>query len=360
MERRAWGRRFGLWPTVALAVILSLSAGPLAAYEINLAVDDDLPEDPAWLEKFSDPSRVWGKGIEGALERAYREYFRTMLIGGRLLTVRMPFAQNAERDLLLPYELKVLFDGKGSPELLWPAIDRLLESADFAAYLSALSGGREQVLIFDLDRNTWESSGDFALIAGMKAGPYPGLPHRPHVLHDGRGPGEEDLYNYLYCIGLAGVDCSGFVWNVLVRAAAAGGVDLPRLLAAPAARGRRQVPLPAFLAGTAFFNSGNRHLVSVNDRIADLRPADVILFRGPDGQMAHSAVIQSVDFGAGIVRYLQSTDLAPAAERGVHESYVLFDPARPDLSLADENLRWTQRRESPFSGETVSPFADDG
>jgi hypothetical protein len=76
--------------------------------------------------------------------------------------------------------------------------------------------------------------------------------------------------------------------------------------------------------------------------------------------MAHSAIVQSVDFSAGIIRYLQCTDEAPLAQRGVHDSYIHFDPARPAISLGDPSLVWSQTRYPPFPGEKASPFSDDG
>jgi hypothetical protein len=91
-----------------------------------------------------------------------------------------------------------------------------------------------------------------------------------------------------------------------------------------------------------------------------LRPADILLFRGADGGIVHSAIIQSVDLGAGLIRYLQSTDEAPPAERGAHESFIRFDPEHPELSLKDPSVVWTQKRYPPFSGEGPSPFSDDG
>jgi hypothetical protein len=112
--------------------------------------------------------------------------------------------------------------------------------------------------------------------------------------------------------------------------------------------------------GTSFFDSKSTHIIPVEDNIKNLRPADIILFRGSDGAMAHSAVIQSVDHTKGIIRYLQSTDEAPLRERGVHESFIHFDPARPEVSLSDPALNWTQQRQAPFPGEKPSPFSDDG
>jgi hypothetical protein len=167
-----------------------------------------------------------------------------------------------------------------------------------------------------------------------------------------------DVYNYLYCIGWTGMDCSGFVWHVLNYTARRGGLDLGQAL-------RRSLGAPrgsdaARYAGTRFFNSRNPELVSVDDQVGSLRPLDVLLFRGADGSMAHSAIVQSVDSESGTIRYLQCTDEAPLEERGVHDSYIHFDPAHPEWSLTDERIRWSQERYPPFPGEKASPFSDDG
>jgi hypothetical protein len=154
------------------------------------------------------------------------------------------------------------------------------------------------------------------------------------------------------------MDCSGFVWHVLTWIARQGGLDLGRSLSRTL--GVRGGDNPAWYVGTSFFNSMSSHIITVKDSIKNLRPADIILFRGSDGAMAHSAVIQSVDFKKGIIRYLQSTDEAPLRERGVHESFIHFDPAKPEASLSDPDLNWTQLRLAPFPGEKDSPFSDDG
>jgi hypothetical protein len=192
----------------------------------------------------------------------------------------------------------------------------------------------------------------------MKAGTYQGLPHRPSVLVSGRGIGEADVYNYLYCVGWAGMDCSGFVWHVLSSIARHRGLDLDRALGRflGAPRGAEV----SYYAGTWFYGSKSSQILPVEDRIANLRPGDILLFRSADGTMAHSAVIQSVDFSRGVIRYLQSTDEAPREERGVHESAIHFDPAAPRTSLKDPGLRWTQARYAPFPGEQSSAFSDDG
>ena len=71
-------------------------------------------------------------------------------------------------------------------------------------------------------------------------------------------------------------------------------------------------------------------------------------------------LIQSLDFSAGRIRYLQCTDEAPLAERGVHESFIRFNPGNTAVSLSDPALVWSQNRYPPFPGEQASPFSDDG
>jgi hypothetical protein len=310
------------------------------------------------IAAFSDPARIWGNGVERVIEEAYRLCFRTRIIGGRVMNLRMPFAENNERDLLSDTGWEFLGGGKGNPEMLWPVIEGIIDSGAFAEYTAALSDGREQVIIFDIPSQSWRGSRDLFDIARMKAGSYRGLPHRPYVLVSGQGVEDTDVYNYLYCIGLAGMDCSGFVWHVLSHIGREGGLDLGRTLSR--VLGVPRGADPSWYVGTAFFNSKSAQLVPVQDEIRALRPADIILFRGADGAMSHSAVIQSLDFSKGVIRYLQCTDEAPLRERGVHESFVYFDPARPGLSLADESLNWTQKRYAPFPGEKDSPFSDDG
>ena len=314
--------------------------------------------DASRLAAFSDPARIWGSGVERLIEEAYRLCFHTRILGGKVMNLRMPFAQNNERDKLTEEEWGFLGGGKGNPAFLWTRINEILDGENFRLYAETLSDGREKIIIFDLPTQAWTVSRDLFDIARMKAGSYRGLLHRPYVFTPGRGLEETDVYNYLYCVGLAGMDCSGFVWHVQSYIAAAGGIDLGRTLAG--ALGARRGEDPSWYAGTGFFNSRSPGIAAVNDEIRSLRPADILLFRAEDGGMSHSAVIQSVDFSAGIVRYLQCTDEAPLAERGVHESFIHFDPAFPVVSLSDPSLVWTQKRYPPFPGERTSPFSDDG
>jgi len=314
--------------------------------------------DTDYLAWFSDPARIWGNGIEKVIEEAYRACFITRIIDGKVMNIRMPFNESNERDLLADTGWEIIDGGKGSPSALWPVIKGILDSDDFEGYVKTLGNGREQVIIFDIPGKSWRSSRDMFDIARMKAGSYRGLPHQPYVFATGRGIEETDVYNYLYCIGYAGIDCSGFVWHVLSYVARQGGLDLGYALRG--SLGTTRNSNPAAYVGTSFFNSKSPQIAAVADSIKNLRPADIILFRGSNGQMAHSAIIQSINFRTGVIRYLQSTDEAPLDERGVHESFIYFDPEEPGISLSDPRLRWTQQRQAPFPGEKASPFSDDG
>jgi hypothetical protein len=310
------------------------------------------------LQIYADPAESWGGGVEAAIERAYRECFRTYIIDGRVMTLRLPFAQNNERSELAGTDMDVEGGGKADPAAIWTGIDRILGMDDFRHYLSLLADGRDKVVIFDLPPRSWSVSMDFFDIARMKAGAYRGLPHKPYVLSNGQGAKSTDIYNYLYCIGRIGIDCSGFVWHVLSSTARAGGLDLGRTL-----RRTLGVPWgadPSLYAGTDFFDSGSPEVVQVRDQVGSLQPGDVLLFRGDDGAVVHSAVVQSVDLAVGLVRYLQSTDEAPPDERGVHDSWIRFDPARPGTGLKDPSLAWSQGRFPPFPGEKPSAFSGDG
>jgi hypothetical protein len=309
------------------------------------------------LRTFSDPSRLWGNGIERVIEEAYRQCIRTKIIDGRVMNVRLPFAMNNDRDALIPSRLDVLEDGKGSPDLLWPSIEEILASHEFAEYIRALSSGREKVIIFDMAQRKWSTSTDLFLIARIKAGSYKGIPHRPYVLTSGRGALESDVYNYLYCIGFVGMDCSGFVWHVLDYIGKQGGIDLSRTMA-PAMGLPRDADLSRYV-GTSFLNSRNPQIIAVNDEIRNLRPGDIMLFRDIEGVIVHSAVIQSIDRANGVLRYVQCNNVAPLDERGVHDSYIYFDPSNPAASLKDPSLHWSQKRFAPYSGEEI-PWADDG
>jgi len=310
-----------------------------------------------YLAVFSDPAHLWENNVERIIEEAFRRFFRTKIIDNRVMTIRIPFAMNNDRDSLLETRMRIVGHGKGTPAALWPVIEELLHSEDFQLYIDTLSSGREKVIIFDMANQTWSATTDHFVISRMKAGIHIGLPHLPHVLVSGRGAQESDINNYLFCIGLVGVDCSAFVWYILSYIAARDGMDLGRVLA-PFLGVPRGVD-PALFVGTSFFNSRSPQMIAVDDTIENLRPADIMLFRDVDGRVIHSAIIQSIDFERGIIRYLQCTNVGLPHERGVHDSFIYFNPANTAVSLGDPSLTWTKRRFPAFAGEEI-PFADDG
>jgi cell wall-associated NlpC family hydrolase len=296
--------------------------------------------------------------VETAIEAAYRECFRTFFIEGKVVTLALPFAENSERSELAQADLKVQGGGKADPGALWESIGGLLGSPDFAAYLEALSDGREKLIEFDIAARAWSTSADRFAIERMLTGRYPGLPHKPVVLSKGRGASTADVYNYLYCVGRVGIDCSGFVWHLLRGIGTAGGLDLDAVM-------RRESKLPrsvdpSLFVGAQYFDPRNGRTREITDRLDLMLPGDILLFRGEDGSIIHSAMVQSVDLKAGRLRYLQSTDESPEEERGVHDSLILFDPGDSGASLKDPALHWSQKRGATFAGELPPAFADDG
>jgi cell wall-associated NlpC family hydrolase len=312
---------------------------------------------PSPLAVLSDVGRLYGTGVEARIEEAYRLCFRAEIIDGQVMNLRLPFAQNHERETLAGSQWEAVEKGKGDPASLWLAAEEALASEDFRRYTEALNGRRETIVIFDIASQSWSLSRDMYEISRLRAGAYVQTPHKPHVLVNGRGARVEDVYNYLYCVARVGIDCSGFVWQALSYTAEKAGVDLAarlsRAMGAPSGQG-------AYYAGTSFYNSGSGELEAVADAVGNLRAGDIMLFCDEEGEAIHSALIQSVDLAAGRIRYLQSTDEAPAEERGVHESFISFDPSHPELSLQDPSLIWSQQRRPPFQGESESPYTDDG
>jgi hypothetical protein len=288
--------------------------------------------------------------VETLLDAVFQEYFRDYSIGGRTLTVRMPFALNGEREDGRGYSQDFFLDGKGTPARLWPYIDAVLASKSFAGYAAKVGGPGDKVVAFSLPRRSYQVHTDGPLLEAIDQDQdsYPGTPTRIFVPRNGEPLSEVDVYNYLYAIARVGVDCSGFAYYVLEAVARAYGLELEQVLgemlrAAPrAVRGR---------IGLWFFDPAQGYTEKVSDRIDELRPADLILFRGSDGTFKHSAVIQSIDLERGIIRYLQSTDWATEIERGVHRSIIRFDPLRLTESLDHYSVRWLQQVRPPFPGE---------
>jgi hypothetical protein len=307
------------------------------------------------------PPPVRAKGpvevnVERLIEAAYRRFFKVYRIGAQVMTLRMPFGMNGEREGTPGYTQEFALGGKGTPEQLWPLIDAVLSSDPFRAYVTRLQEPREQAVIFDLERRSYTVSYDPRLLGLLEMGPYPGTETRVHVLRFGGTVSETDVYNYLYAVAGLGVDCAGFVYDVEKAVMLVYGVDADREL------GRAWGVTSARTAqyvGLSFLDPRGRYTQVTSERIEDLRPGDVILFRGSDGMFKHSAVIQSIDLENGAIRYVQSTDWAPADERGVHESVIRFQD--PQATLRDPTLKWLQQVRPPFRGE-VEPryWRNDG
>jgi cell wall-associated NlpC family hydrolase len=353
------GRMSRAMKGIILSAILPFSAVTAAAQspaDPRLAGPGGSETD--FLAAYSQASADWGTGVEALIEDAFRKGFRTYIIAGKVFTLHLPFAENNERPDLSGGKIPVTGGGKADPAALWDLIDTMIASDDFHSYVAALSDGREKVILFDLPARRWTIDASWYSIEQMKAGAYVGQAHQPAILSRGRGITRPDIYNYLYAMGRTGIDCAGFVWYVLKGVAASGGLDLDRALARYL--GAPGPALSPLYIGSWFFDPRNRNLERVSDQVRNLRPGDVFVFRGEDGTTSHTAVIQSVDLADGRIRYLQSTDVAEQDDRGVHESFITFDPSHPEASLKDPSVVWHQRRSAPFAGEPGTEFFDDG
>jgi len=112
--------------------------------------------------------------------------------------------------------------------------------------------------------------------------------------------------------------------------------------------------------GTWIYNPQAGYTEKIKDEIENIRSGDIILFRGKEGVIKHSAIIESIDRKNGIMTYLQSTDWALPEERGVHKSTVYFNPNISHLSLKDKSLIWNQKIKPAFEGEPSIPWKNDG
>ena len=84
--------------------------------------------------------------MEQLIEATFRSYFRSYRIHGKSLTVRMPFGLNYEREGEPGYSQLFYLNGKGTPEQLWPYIDSVLASEQFAEYANALAAPSWKIL----------------------------------------------------------------------------------------------------------------------------------------------------------------------------------------------------------------------
>ena len=287
--------------------------------------------------------------VEKIIETTFRQYIRNFRIAGKSLTIRMPFGLNYEREGGPGYSQIFYLGGKGAPRQLWPYIDSVLASPAFSDYVGAITSPGDKVILFELERKAYSLSRDPELFESLRKGNYPGTGTRIFVHKRGAVLSEADVYNYLYAIASVGVDCSGFTFYIHDSVARAHGTDLTTML------GERWKISPANVGarvGLWFYDPASGYTEAIEDRIGNLRPADVILFRGSDGGLKHSAVVQSIDLEKGLIRYVQCTDWAIESERGAHQSVILFDPSRPEVSLRHYSVIWKQQVQPPFDGET--------
>jgi len=325
-----------------------------------LAAPDALPQ--AWKGRLGGASRLlpppaadrekiesqgaWS--LEEVIEETFRSCFYTRRIEGRSLSLRLPFGQNGERRGEAGFSQEIFLGGKGAPEEIWERVGSLLDADDFRLYSQVLQVPVQKVIRFDLELAGWKVSAEPRLLELLEQGPYPGTRTRVFVLKRDSVLSEVDVYNYLYCVGAVGLDCSGFVYHILKAAVRCLGADLEGALAERWRLARQKVPL-AFGLWTLDPEKG--YTERVRDAVENLRPADIFLFRGRGGAFRHSAVIQSIDRDRGLIRYVQCTDWAPQEQRGSHESFIRFDPAHPEVSLGDSSVRWTQGVLPAFTGE---------
>ena len=288
------------------------------------------------------------KVVSAVLESAVDRYLRETRLGNVDLTLRIPFAENGERKDGNGYSQSVLGGGKAEAAELWARIDEIVAGEDFRAYAAAIAEPGPLVLEFDLPAASWGPSAEPGLVAALRRGDYPGTRTRIFVLAEGDELDAASVYDYLYCVGGIGLDCSGFVYGVERCLARFLDLDLDGSLAASYGRTKDEWPL---WSGIWLFTPRTGPATRVDDRIADLRPGDIILFRGRGGGFRHSAVIVSIDRRAGILRYAQCTDWAPLALRGVHRSVVRFDPGDSAARLGDKDTVWEQGIQPAFSGE---------
>ena len=296
--------------------------------------------------------------LEGVIEDAYLACFKDYQIQGKQVTLRMPFGQNDERYEEGELSQQIFGGGKVEPQRTWERIDSLLQSEDFQEYIEALQTPVEKVIFFSLADGSWTVSTDPQEVKMLENGHYSGDRIRVYVLKRDAALSLADIYDYLYCVGSVGIDCSGFVYYVQKSIARSLGIDLDRMLAKVLKIPPEMVP---HMVGLWYYDPSNDQSEEVEDMIANLRPGDIFIFRGHGGIFRHSAVIQSIDFDKGVIRYFQCTDWAPQEQRGVHESFIYFDVRDPEVSLKDSSVRWTQRIYPTFIGEpSLRYWKDDG
>jgi hypothetical protein len=338
-------RRAGLWFYIANVLFVGAICTPaptVGEQKVKKETSAFVPDCPPRTKTREELA------LEDAIEEAYRSCFREYNVGGERLVLRIPFGENGERSEKGVFEQEIFGGGKAEPTEIWEEIDVLLALPDFQDYLDVLLQAGAKAITFSLESGSWTVSTEPLDVDRLMSGPYPGTYADVRVLKREAGVDGLDIYNYLYCVGSVGMDCSGFVYYVQKCIARSLAYNLDRIV------GRSlRVPAGAVseLMGLWYFNPANGHAESVEDSVSSLRPGDILLFRGRKGEFRHSAVIQSIDLSKGVIRYVHCTDWTTQPGRGVHESFFFFDPAHPDASLRDRSIRWTQAVCPAFVGE---------
>lgn len=293
--------------------------------------------------------------LEEFLLTIYRdEYFRTHEIAGESMELRMPFGMNFERDAF-DWTHIVYGGGRSRPEELWDYIRDVLESDAFERYVQELSVPGPKVVHFNMPEGSWVVMTGEKLIDSMRETRYPSsvLAFIYYLKEDDR-INAVDVYNYLYAVARVGIDCVGLIYNMTRDLAERFGLDLDEhvMESDPGIEDRADEPedVPIY-TGLSFFDPTGPHVEEVDDLVINLRPGDLLLFKGYGDEFIHSAIIQSVDFRKGRITYYQATDWAPLEQRGVHESTIEFDPTEPAVSLSDEDLHWDKQVQPAFPGE---------
>ena len=345
-----------MWIWTAGALLINAIAIPAQSTE-DQRVSGYVPTPPVLASEQRTKSQV-ELALERTIDEAYGGCFRDFEIKGERFSLRIPFGENGERAEEAVFAQQILFGGKAEPQEIWEKIDSLLASGDFQDYADALAEPGEKAILFYIETGSWVASSDPEELNRLIGGPYPGTRTEICVIRHVPGIRVEDIYNYLYCIGSVGMDCSGFVYYIQKCLARSLGADLDRIAGRVL---RTPVGMVPQIMGLWYFDPANGHAETVEDFVFNLRPGDIFLFRGRKGEFRHSAVIQSIDLGNGIIRYVQCTDWAPQPERGVHESFIFFDPSNPEVSLHDPSVMWTQRVFPTFLGEPgLQYWKDDG
>lgn len=302
---------------------------------------------PDWIEdkqpRIKTPEEL---EVEKIIEKGYQSYLRGIIIQGRELLIRIPFGQWGERFKNQP----IFRGGKADPEILWQEIEKVLFCPHFAQYQEALSQPGEKLILFDVAKRTYQVFTKETKIAQIKTY-YKGNNAFPYEIKKDSFISAIDIYNYLYCLRGLGVDCSGFAFYLQKLIASHYGVNLQEEIAKEFNRDPKSLVI-----GTWYYRF---HGQRVDDKIINLRAGDIILFPDRKRPVVHSAVIQSIDFLNGKIRYVQCTDwVFDRSQRGPHESEIIFDPDFPEKSLKDPSLNWTKRLGADFEN-TPCPYGNE-